>query len=121
MAVQAANSKVFISYSWTTETHEAWVLELATRLMQDGVPIILERWWPRLIIYSGRSQTLSLFARSESLSFFKSWTSLIFGEISITDFQTNVTKLAETFRGIYGYPSPNLSLLTNSTYLGTRP
>lgn len=36
--------RVFISYSWTTEDHEKWVLELATRLREHGVDIILDKW-----------------------------------------------------------------------------
>jgi hypothetical protein len=36
--------RVFISYSWDSETHKAWVLELAKRLVKDGIDIILDRW-----------------------------------------------------------------------------
>jgi SEFIR domain. len=36
--------KVFISYSWTTETHEEWVYNLATRLMEDGIEVKLDKW-----------------------------------------------------------------------------
>ncbi|WP_342423110.1 SEFIR domain-containing protein [Paenibacillus sp. FSL E2-0178] len=37
--------KVFISYSWTTPEHEAWVYELAQRLMvSDGVDVKLDKW-----------------------------------------------------------------------------
>ncbi len=36
--------KVFISYSWTTPEHEAWVLELATGLRQSGIDAILDKW-----------------------------------------------------------------------------
>ena len=35
---------VFISYSWTSEDHKAWVLELATNLRNSGVDIKLDRW-----------------------------------------------------------------------------
>lgn len=38
------NPKVFISYSWTTEEHEEWVVELATRLMHDGIIVVLDKW-----------------------------------------------------------------------------
>lgn len=38
------NPKVFISYSWTNKDHEQWVLDLAERLMQDGVNVILDKW-----------------------------------------------------------------------------
>lgn len=37
--------RVFISYSWTTEDHQEWVLELAKRLVNDGVDIILDKWF----------------------------------------------------------------------------
>lgn len=36
--------KVFISYSWTNVTHEKWVLELAERLVSDGVDVVLDKW-----------------------------------------------------------------------------
>lgn len=36
--------KAFISYSWSSEQHEAWVIDLSTRLMQDGVQVILDKW-----------------------------------------------------------------------------
>lgn len=36
--------KVFISYSWTTPEHEAWVVSLAERLVQDGVDVVLDKW-----------------------------------------------------------------------------
>lgn len=36
--------KVFISYSWTTEEHKKWVEALATRLIGDGVDVILDVW-----------------------------------------------------------------------------
>lgn len=38
------NKKVFISYSWTTPSHEKWVLELAERLVDNGVDIVLDKW-----------------------------------------------------------------------------
>lgn len=36
--------KVFISYSWTNSRHEKWVYELAERLVNDGVNVILDKW-----------------------------------------------------------------------------
>lgn len=36
--------KVFISYSWTTQAHEEWVYNLATRLMEDGIEVKLDKW-----------------------------------------------------------------------------
>ena len=36
--------KLFISYSWTSPDHEAWVLVLATELCESGVDVILDKW-----------------------------------------------------------------------------
>jgi len=36
--------KVFVSYSHDSELHKNWVLELATRLMANGVDVILDQW-----------------------------------------------------------------------------
>ncbi|KXZ22381.1 TIR domain-containing protein [Bacillus nakamurai] len=37
--------KVFISYCWTSEQHEEWVLDLAIRLSEgDGIEVILDKW-----------------------------------------------------------------------------
>lgn len=36
--------KVFISYSWTTTQHEEWVHDLATRLTEDGVEVLYDKW-----------------------------------------------------------------------------
>ena len=36
--------KVFISYSWSSEDHEAWVVEFASRLRSDGVDVVLDKW-----------------------------------------------------------------------------
>lgn len=36
--------KVFVSYSHDTETHKDWVLTLATRLVANGVNILLDQW-----------------------------------------------------------------------------
>jgi hypothetical protein len=38
------NPKLFISYSWTSPDHEAWVIDLATSLREDGVDVILDKW-----------------------------------------------------------------------------
>ncbi len=35
---------VFISYSWDTSEHEAWVLNLANKLVENGVDVILDKW-----------------------------------------------------------------------------
>lgn len=36
--------KLFISYSWTTEDHEDWVLQLAKAIRENGVDVILDKW-----------------------------------------------------------------------------
>jgi hypothetical protein len=36
--------KVFVSYSWTSESHKKWVLDLSERLSADGVHVILDEW-----------------------------------------------------------------------------
>lgn len=36
--------KVFISYSWSSEEHVDWVIQLATELRSNGVDIILDKW-----------------------------------------------------------------------------
>ncbi|RKD34173.1 SEFIR domain-containing protein [Thermohalobacter berrensis] len=36
--------RVFISYSWSSQDHENWVLELAERLVNDGIDVILDKW-----------------------------------------------------------------------------
>jgi len=36
--------KIFISYSWTNPGHEDWVINLAERLVADGVDVIIDKW-----------------------------------------------------------------------------
>lgn len=36
--------KIFISYAWSRQKTQDDVLELATRLMQDGVDVVLDKW-----------------------------------------------------------------------------
>lgn len=36
--------KVFISYSWSSPTHERWVLELAENLMASAIEVVLDKW-----------------------------------------------------------------------------
>ena len=36
--------KVFVSYSHDSDEHKEWVLQLSTRLRQNGVDVILDRW-----------------------------------------------------------------------------
>lgn len=38
---------VFISYSWDSEDHKEWVLNLANRLRSDGIDVILDRYYLR--------------------------------------------------------------------------
>lgn len=37
-------ARAFISYSWSSPTHESWVIGLAQRLMEDGIDVILDKW-----------------------------------------------------------------------------
>lgn len=39
-----AAPKLFISYSWTSEDHEGWVIALATSLREAGVDVVLDKW-----------------------------------------------------------------------------
>lgn len=36
--------KVFISYSWDDEEHKKWVLNLSTKLRENGINAILDQW-----------------------------------------------------------------------------
>ena len=36
--------KLFISYSWSSEEHEAWVIRLAEALLESGVDVVLDKW-----------------------------------------------------------------------------
>ena len=36
--------KLFISYSWTSQDHETWVLNLAKELVENGVHVIIDKW-----------------------------------------------------------------------------
>jgi hypothetical protein len=40
----ASAPKLFISYSWTSENHESWIIKLATALRQAGVDVVLDKW-----------------------------------------------------------------------------
>ena len=35
--------KLFVSYSWTNLDHEAWVIQLATDLRENGIDVILDK------------------------------------------------------------------------------
>lgn len=36
--------KVFISYSWSSEDHQKWVVDLAERLVSDGIDVVIDVW-----------------------------------------------------------------------------
>lgn len=36
--------KLFVSYSWSTPEHEQWVIDLATRLTEQGINVVLDKW-----------------------------------------------------------------------------
>ncbi|MFH1642849.1 MAG: toll/interleukin-1 receptor domain-containing protein [Nanoarchaeota archaeon] len=36
--------KVFISYCWSSEEHEQWIIHIAERLVESGVNILLDKW-----------------------------------------------------------------------------
>lgn len=38
------NPTVFISYSWDSQEHEDWIINLATKLCDNGVNAILDKW-----------------------------------------------------------------------------
>ncbi len=42
--MSALPPKVFVSYSHDTEPHKDWVLTLSTRLVANGVDVILDQW-----------------------------------------------------------------------------
>jgi hypothetical protein len=42
--MSATPPRVFVSYSHDSEHHKDWVLQLATRLVANGVDIVLDRW-----------------------------------------------------------------------------
>ncbi|MGF6604598.1 hypothetical protein P3T23_009354 [Paraburkholderia sp. GAS448] len=41
---QARPPRVFISYSWDSPEHRAWVAQLASSLRHDGIDVILDQW-----------------------------------------------------------------------------
>jgi hypothetical protein len=41
---QSDPPKVFISYSWSNDTHIDWVLDLAERLMSDRIDVVIDKW-----------------------------------------------------------------------------
>lgn len=58
MSVPTSAPRAFVSYAWDDAEHEAWVLQLATRLRSNGVDAVLDKWDTRL------GSDLSLFMES---------------------------------------------------------
>lgn len=42
--MEHANPRVFISYSWSTPEHEAFVIGLAEDLVESGVDVVIDKW-----------------------------------------------------------------------------
>jgi hypothetical protein len=42
--VKETPDKVFISYSWSSPEHKDWVMELAERLVDDNVDVVIDEW-----------------------------------------------------------------------------
>ncbi|WP_416467712.1 TIR domain-containing protein [Pseudomonas sp. LFS044] len=57
--------KVFISYSWESETHKEWVRGLAERLVMNGVNVRLDQWH----ISPGQSLTQFMEVEAQSCDF----------------------------------------------------
>ncbi|MDE3113011.1 MAG: toll/interleukin-1 receptor domain-containing protein [Chloroflexota bacterium] len=38
------NLRVFLSYTWETDSHRRWVLKLAADLMRNGVHVLIDEW-----------------------------------------------------------------------------
>jgi hypothetical protein len=38
------NPKAFISYSWSSQEHQQWVLDLAPQLRESGVDVTIDKW-----------------------------------------------------------------------------
>jgi hypothetical protein len=43
-SLKVANPRTFISYCWSSPSHQEWVLALATQLREDGVDVVLDKW-----------------------------------------------------------------------------
>lgn len=94
------------------------VLYLRANLLADQVD--WHSWWPRLLIYGGRSST-ELFARSESLAFYERWMPAVLEKMSPTDFQTKIAELQRNTGREFGYMGPQIQLMTNTAKIGSRP
>lgn len=40
--------KTFISYAWSSKKHEEWIVDLAEKLVESGIDVILDKWELRL-------------------------------------------------------------------------
>jgi TIR domain len=38
------NPKAFISYSWSSDEHQKWVLDLASQLRENAVDVVIDKW-----------------------------------------------------------------------------
>ncbi|KQZ56245.1 hypothetical protein ASD54_25215 [Rhizobium sp. Root149] len=43
-SVSIPEPKLFISYSWSNQDHEAWVVKFAEELASQGIDVILDKW-----------------------------------------------------------------------------
>jgi hypothetical protein len=44
VATRARNPRLFLSYSWDSESHRHWVLKLAADLIRSGVNVLVDEW-----------------------------------------------------------------------------
>lgn len=42
--INMTNPKVFISYSWSSPTHQQWVIDLGENLIASGIDVVLDKW-----------------------------------------------------------------------------
>src|SRR5437773_9986476 len=42
--IMPTNPRLFVSYSWSSPDHEAWVVQLATELREAGIDVVLDKW-----------------------------------------------------------------------------
>lgn len=81
-----------------------------------------EGWYPRTLIYAARSwKPFPLFARSESLVFFKEWSGPVLNGISIDRFKEGIVELEKKYREFGSYSGLGAGLLANVEYIGTKP
>lgn len=81
-----------------------------------------EQWWPRMLVYSDRYEPTELFARSESLAFFREWAPKVFGPISVADLVLKIGELNQQDRRSWGggFMGPSISKMANAEHLGSR-